>query len=161
MAWNSDCSIQGSTLARSQCKWAQSRPVAADQRTYALKLLMRRHWRLATSAFVWRSIISGSQTSNNSAGTQGVIAPASTPSHHRRHRERAALWTTGTNIQSSALTQTVRGYGKNRIGTTTPATMLDIKGAETIRGALNLPAAAAPPPQSAQTRSREPRGVVL
>jgi hypothetical protein len=51
------------------------------------------------------------------------------------------LWTTATNVQSSALTQTGNGTtAKIGIGTTAPATTLDVKGAETVRGALGLPA---------------------
>ena len=53
------------------------------------------------------------------------------------------LWTTATNVQSSALTQTGNGTtAKIGIGTTAPATTLDVKGAETVRGALTLPATA-------------------
>ncbi len=51
------------------------------------------------------------------------------------------LWTTATNVQSSALTQTGSGStAKIGIGTTTPATTLDVKGSETVRGTLTLPA---------------------
>jgi hypothetical protein len=50
------------------------------------------------------------------------------------------LWTTATNIQSSALTQTGTGNtAKIGIGTSTPATTLDIKGSNTVRGTLSLP----------------------
>jgi len=53
------------------------------------------------------------------------------------------LWTTGTNIQSSAITQ--RGSGsaaKIGIGTSAPAATLDVKGFATVRGTLTLPATA-------------------
>ena len=51
------------------------------------------------------------------------------------------LWTTATNVQSSAISQTGAGTtAKIGIGTTTPAATLDVKGAETVRGALTLPA---------------------
>jgi len=51
------------------------------------------------------------------------------------------LWTTATNIQSSAITQTGAGAAARvGIGTTTPASTLDVKGASTIRGTLSLPA---------------------
>jgi len=51
------------------------------------------------------------------------------------------LFTTATNIQTSAMAQTGSGStAKIGIGTTTPATTLDVKGAETVRGALTLPA---------------------
>jgi trimeric autotransporter adhesin len=53
------------------------------------------------------------------------------------------LWTTSTNVQSSALTQTGTGAAaKIGIGTATPATTVDVAGAATIRGALTLPAIA-------------------
>jgi hypothetical protein len=52
------------------------------------------------------------------------------------------LWTTATNVQSSAISQTGTGTtAKIGIGTTTPGVTLDVKGAETVRGALTLPAA--------------------
>jgi hypothetical protein len=54
------------------------------------------------------------------------------------------LWTTATNVQSSAVTQTGTGAtAKIGIGTATPATTLDVAGAATMRGAMTLPATAA------------------
>ena len=51
------------------------------------------------------------------------------------------LWTTKTNIQSSAISQKGSGTtAKIGIGTTTPAATLDVKGAGIFRGALTLPA---------------------
>ena len=51
------------------------------------------------------------------------------------------LFTSSTNIQSSAITQTGSGTtAKIGINTSTPATALDVKGGATIRGALSLPA---------------------
>ena len=51
------------------------------------------------------------------------------------------LWTTTTNIQSSALAQTGTGTtAKVGINTTTPASTLDVNGAGTVRGNLSLPA---------------------
>ncbi len=51
------------------------------------------------------------------------------------------LWTTGTNIQSSSLTQTGSGSSaKVGINTATPETTLDVSGAATVRGNLSLPA---------------------
>jgi hypothetical protein len=51
------------------------------------------------------------------------------------------LWTTKTNIQSSVISQTGSGtVAKIGIGTSTPATTLDVKGGSTIRGVLSLPA---------------------
>jgi hypothetical protein len=52
------------------------------------------------------------------------------------------LFTTATNVQSSILTQAGSGStGKIGINTATPATALDVNGAETVRGNLTLPAA--------------------
>lgn len=54
------------------------------------------------------------------------------------------LWTTATNVQSSAVTQTGTGAtAKIGIGAASPATTLDVAGAATIRGAMTLPAIAA------------------
>jgi hypothetical protein len=51
------------------------------------------------------------------------------------------LWTTSTNVQSSTITQTGSGpTAKIGIGTSAPSVTLDVKGAETVRGALTLPA---------------------
>jgi hypothetical protein len=51
------------------------------------------------------------------------------------------LFTTGTNIQNSALTQTGTGANaKIGIGTTTPAATLDVKGPTLVRGNLGLAA---------------------
>jgi hypothetical protein len=65
------------------------------------------------------------------------------------------LWTTASNIQSSAVTQTGSGTtARIGIGTTTPAATLDVKGAETVRGVLTLPATSAATAPRARTRSR-------
>jgi hypothetical protein len=54
------------------------------------------------------------------------------------------LFTTATNVQNSAIAQTGSGAtARIGVGTTTPATTLDVKGAETVRGALTLPATVA------------------
>jgi len=51
------------------------------------------------------------------------------------------LWTTATDIQSSAITQTGSGAtAKIGIGIATPATALDVKGGETVRGPMTLTA---------------------
>lgn len=51
------------------------------------------------------------------------------------------LWTTSTNIQSSALTQTGSGSSaKMGINTTAPGSTLDVNGTGTVRGNLSLPA---------------------
>ena len=55
-----------------------------------------------------------------------------------------ALFSAATNIQNSAVTQTGTGAtAKIGIGTTTPTTVLDVKGGTTVRGTLVLPATAA------------------
>ena len=54
------------------------------------------------------------------------------------------LWTSKTNIQSSAISQTGSGAtAKIGIGTTTPSVTLDVKGSGTVRGTLTLPATGA------------------
>ena len=51
------------------------------------------------------------------------------------------LWTTGTNIQSSSVTQSGSGAtAKIGIDTTTPTNTLDVKGTAIVRGAFTLPA---------------------
>jgi hypothetical protein len=51
------------------------------------------------------------------------------------------LWTTATNIQSSAITQTGSGKtAKIGINNSKPASALDVKGGSTIRGLFSLPA---------------------
>jgi hypothetical protein len=51
------------------------------------------------------------------------------------------LWTTSTNIQSSALSQTGTGAtAKVGVNTTTPVSTLDVNGTGTVRGNLSLPA---------------------
>ncbi len=54
------------------------------------------------------------------------------------------LFTTATNIQNSALTQTGSGAtARIGIGTTTPGATLDVLGAATVRGTLSLPSSGA------------------
>jgi hypothetical protein len=54
------------------------------------------------------------------------------------------LFTTATNVQSSAITQTGTGTtAKIGINTASPAATLDVRGSATVRGLLNLPATAA------------------
>ncbi len=101
---------------------------------------------LPPSAFVLAAPVnSGSQTSGNPTATQGIGAsPATAVTTTGGTVNALPLWTTGSNIQSSALTQTGTGVtAKIGIGTTAPATTLDVKGAATVRGALTLPATAA------------------
>jgi len=54
------------------------------------------------------------------------------------------LFTTATNVQSSAITQTGTGTtAKIGVGTTAPVATLDVKGSATVRGVLTLPATGA------------------
>jgi len=54
------------------------------------------------------------------------------------------LWTTATNVQSSAITQTGTGAtARIGIGTVTPSAVLDVRGSQTVRGVFTLPATGA------------------
>jgi hypothetical protein len=69
------------------------------------------------------------------------------------------LWTTATNVQSSAVTQTGTGAtAKIGIGTATPATTLDVAGAATMRGAMTLPATA--PATATAGKNSQPENLV-
>jgi hypothetical protein len=104
---------------------------------------------LPPSAFVLAAPASGNgaaMASNNVAASAATVAPAASSNVTTTGGTVNALplWTTTTNIQSSAVSQTGSGAtAKIGIGTTTPATTLDVKGAATVRGALALPATAA------------------
>jgi hypothetical protein len=77
--------------------------------------------------------------SSNSAA--GAPPPASTVTTTGGTLNALPLWTTATNVQSSAITQTGSGAtAKIGIGTTAPAAVLDVKGSEYLRGLLTLPA---------------------
>jgi hypothetical protein len=66
------------------------------------------------------------------------------------------LWTTATNIQSSAITQTGSGStAKIGIGVAAPASALDVKGGTTMRGNLSLIAAGAATASSGFTSHAE------
>jgi len=101
--------------------------------------------RPASAYILAAPIASGAQSSTNPAVADGVGAsPATAVTTTGGTVNALPLWTTGSNIQSSALTQTGTGAtAKIGIGTTAPATTLDVKGAATVRGALTLPATAA------------------
>jgi hypothetical protein len=78
--------------------------------------------------------------SSNSAAD--APPPASTVTTSGGTVNALPLWTTATNVQSSAITQTGSGAtAKIGIGTTLPAGVLDVKGSAYVRGALTLPAA--------------------
>ena len=100
---------------------------------------------LPASAFVLAAPISGgaSGTAMVNTATASTAAPATTASNVTTTGgtvNALPLFTTATNIQNSAVTQTGTGTtAKIGIGTATPAATLDVKGAATIRGALALP----------------------
>jgi hypothetical protein len=104
---------------------------------------------LPPSAFVLAAPASGNgaaMASNNVAASAATVAPQASSNVTTTGGTVNALplWTTTTNIQSSAVSQTGSGAtAKIGIGTTTPATTLDVKGTATVRGALALPATAA------------------
>jgi hypothetical protein len=78
-------------------------------------------------------------TSENS--TAAVPPPVSTVTTSGGTVNTVPLWTTGTNIQSSALTQTGSGTtARIGINTTTPTNTLDVKGGAVVRGLFTLPA---------------------
>src|SRR5450755_2923517 len=88
------------------------------------------------------------------AGTSGDVAssnpvpgappPASTVTMSGGTVNALPLWTTATNVQSSAITQTgIGATAKIGINTTAPTTALDVHGGSAIRGTLVLPATGA------------------
>jgi hypothetical protein len=102
---------------------------------------------LPPSAFVLAGPMSGGASGSAiaNAATSSTAAPATTTSNVTTTGgtvNSLPLWSTSTNIQSSAIAQTGSGAtARIGIGTTTPASTLDVKGASTIRGQLSLPAA--------------------
>jgi hypothetical protein len=97
---------------------------------------------LPASAFVLAAPVPGSATASaeTSAESPAAAPPASSNVTTTGGTVNVLpLWTTATNIQSSAIAQTGTGMtAKIGIGTTTPAVTLDVKGAETLRGLLTL-----------------------
>jgi hypothetical protein len=82
-----------------------------------------------------------SRANNHSSSASGAPPASSNVTTTGGTVNAVPLWTTPTNVQSSAISQTGTGTtAKIGIGTTTPAVTLDVKGAETVRGALTLPA---------------------
>jgi len=70
----------------------------------------------------------------------GQASPASNVTTSGGTVNTLPLWTTATNIQSSAITQSGKGKtAKVGINTTNPASTLDVKGGATIRGLFSLP----------------------
>jgi hypothetical protein len=98
------------------------------------------------SAFVLAAPASGASSDVNggavtSPEASGVPPAASDVTTTGGTVNTLPLFTTGTNIQSSALTQTGTGANaKIGIGTTTPVVTLDVKGPTLVRGNLGLAA---------------------
>ncbi len=105
---------------------------------------------LPPSAFMLAAPVSSDGTSANgtdtslSAASSGAPPVTSNVTTTGGTINTIPLFTTTKNIQNSAIAQTGTGAtAKIGIGTTTPATALDVKGAATVRGALSLPATGA------------------
>jgi len=105
---------------------------------------------LPPSAFVLATpaIASGGGSNDGSAGTLNSVSGAPPASSNVTTTGGTAntipLFTSATNIQSSAITQTGSGTtAKVGIGTTTPGATLDVLGATTVRGTLSLPSSGA------------------
>ena len=101
---------------------------------------------LPPSAFVLAVPAGSSAAGTTGSATSSNLVPAAPPPASAVTTSGGVLnalplWTTATNVQSSAITQTGSGAtAKIGIGTTTPAAVLDIRGSEFVRGALTLPA---------------------
>ena len=96
---------------------------------------------LPASAFVMAPLATtpAGTSSSNPAASATALPPASTVTTTGGTIGTLPLWTTGTNIQSSALTQTGSGStAKIGIGTTAPAATLDVMGAAFVRGIFTL-----------------------
>src|SRR5215469_2227933 len=96
---------------------------------------------LPVSAFALASSNAGGATSGvtngsaSSASTTSALSTSSNVTTTGGTVNAVPLWTTATNVQSSALAQTGTGTtAKIGINTATPATTLDVKGSGTIRG---------------------------
>jgi hypothetical protein len=100
---------------------------------------------LPPSAFVLAAsaaVNGGSGSNRGTAISSAAVPPASSDVTTTGGTVNALpLFTTATNVQSSAIAQTGTGTtAKIGIGNSAPAATLDISGSETIRGLLTLPA---------------------
>ena len=99
---------------------------------------------LPASAFILAAPMSGGASGSAlvNTATFSTAAPATTTSNVTTTGgtvNAIPLFTTATNIQNSAITQTGTGTtAKVGIGTTTPSTTFDVKGSATIRGAASV-----------------------
>jgi len=98
---------------------------------------------LPPSAFVLAAPTSVSGSISNSAVPSASATPPASSDVTTTGGTASTLpvFTTATNIQSSAITQTGSGTtAKIGVNTTAPAATLDVTGSETVRGLLTLPA---------------------
>ena len=88
----------------------------------------------------------GSSTSsgeNSAAGSVSALPPSTAVTTSGGTVNSVPLFSTATDIENSAITQTGTGAtAKIGVNTTTPAAALDVKGTETVRGTLTLPSTA-------------------
>jgi len=103
---------------------------------------------LPASAFVLAAPASPVQVASQDAAKGGIIdapgsqSPSSSVTTTGGTMNTLPLFTTATNVQNSAITQTGSGAtAKIGVGTLTPVSTLDVKGGATVRGTLALPAA--------------------
>ena len=97
---------------------------------------------LPPSAFVLAAPRAAPAASSETPGSPSATVPPPTPSNVTTTGGTAntlPLFSTSTDIENSALTQTGSfPTAKIGINTTTPSTTLDVKGSETVRGILSL-----------------------
>jgi Chaperone of endosialidase len=99
---------------------------------------------LPPSAFVLAAPVNGNSSANGAASSENAPPPASNVTTAGGTVNTIPLFSTGTDIENSAITQTGSGTSaKVGIATTTPATTLDVKGGTTLRGTLSLGATGA------------------
>ena len=95
---------------------------------------------LPPSAFVLAAPTPGT-SSSNARSTSNIPPTASNVTTSGGTVNLIPLWSTPTDIENSAISQTGSGASaKIGIGTTTPVSTLDVKGSATIRGKFSLPA---------------------
>src|SRR5450432_2315181 len=112
---------------------------------------------LPASAFVLASPERTQPSVVETVSTPGSIPrPASTVTTSGGTANALPLWTTATNVQSSAITQTGSGAtAKIGINTTAPTTALDVHGGSVIRGTFVLPATGAATPSAGKVSQPE------
>jgi hypothetical protein len=99
---------------------------------------------LPPSAFVLAAPANAVSSASGAASSENAPPPASNVTTAGGTVNTIPLFSTGTDIENSAITQTGSGTSaKIGIATTTPATTLDVKGGTTLRGTLSLGATGA------------------